>query len=166
MVRPRVWQEGYFNSRDENESFVSFNRMFRDKNKNSFLSISCFETRTGISYFNLVLRGENENRDWDNSREHYWELLLSLIYWLIFSKKKGVNFSNILRIICIFFSRNLNENLIFETRTRILFYQSRVPRREREIENHFSGSIGKIWNWFWREFPGMRITATLWFALV
>ena len=49
----------------------------------------------------------------------------------------------------------------FETRTGILFYQSRVSRREREIENDFSGSSGKKLSWFSREFPGTGIPVTL-----
>ena len=51
----------------------------------------------------------------------------------------------------------------FETRTGILFYQSRVSRREREIENDFSGSSEKKISWFSREFPGTGIPVTLWF---
>ena len=64
----------------------------------------------------------------------------------------------------------------FETRTRIFsfnlvlrdenenfFFQSRVSRREREIENHFSWSSEKKSGWFSREFPGSRILAMLWF---
>ena len=43
----------------------------------------------------------------------------------------------------------------FETRTGILFYQSRVSRREREIENDFSRSSGKKLSWFSREFPSL-----------
>ena len=64
----------------------------------------------------------------------------------------------------------------FETRTRIFsfnlvlrdenenfFFQSRVSRQEREIENHFSWSSEKKSCWFLREFPGSRILAMLWF---
>ena len=64
----------------------------------------------------------------------------------------------------------------FETRTRIFsfnlvlrdenenfFFQSRVSRREREIENHFSWSSEKKSSWFSREFPGSRIPAMLWY---
>ena len=47
-----------------------------------------------------------------------------------------------------------------ETRTGILFYQSRVSRREREIENYFSRSSGKKLSWFSREFPGTGIPGT------
>ena len=36
------------------------NLVFRDENEKFFLSISCFETRTRISFFNLVFRDENE----------------------------------------------------------------------------------------------------------
>ena len=55
LVCVRVWQEAYFN--------------FRDKKK-FFPSISCFEKRTRISFFNLGLQEENENRGWDNYREN------------------------------------------------------------------------------------------------
>ena len=62
----------------------------------------------------------------------------------------------------------------FETRTRIFsfnlvlrdenenfFFQSRVSRREREIENHFWWSRKRKSSWFSREFPGSRILAML-----
>ena len=52
--------------------------MLRDENENFFLSISCFETRTRISFFNLGLRDENENRDYDNSRENFREMSIVL----------------------------------------------------------------------------------------
>ena len=72
--------------RQERE-FPPFSLMLRDEIENFFLSISCFETRTGISFINLRHRDENENRDWDNSRENFRELHLLLVYWQIFSKK-------------------------------------------------------------------------------
>ena len=37
-------------SRQDRE-FLSFNLMFRDANENFFLSVSCYETRTRISFF-------------------------------------------------------------------------------------------------------------------
>ena len=64
-------------SRRERE-FLSLNLVLRDEKENFFLSISCFETRTRISFFNLGLRDENENRDYDNSRENFREMNIVL----------------------------------------------------------------------------------------
>ena len=151
-----------------------FQSHVRDGNENFFFSISCFETRTRISFFNLGLRDENENRDWDNSRENFRELHFLLFYWLKFSKKRWVFFKISWNNIS-FFSREIWRKIsISETRTGIffinlvfrdengnIFYQSRVSRREREIENDFSRSSGKKLSWFSREFPGTGIPVTL-----
>ena len=67
--------------------FLPFSLRLRDEIENFFLLISWFETRTRISFMNLRHRDENENRDWDNSRENFRELHLLLVYWQIFSKK-------------------------------------------------------------------------------
>ena len=127
-----------------------FQSHVRDMNENFFLSISCFETRTRIEIGIILAR-------------IFWELHSLLVYW--YFQKTAVNFSKCLEVICLFFSRNLNENLNFETRTGILFYHSRDSRREREIENDFSRSSGKKLSWFSREFPGTGIPVTLWTML-
>ena len=38
----------------------SYKSIFLYENRNSFLSVSCIETRTRIAFFNLVIRDENE----------------------------------------------------------------------------------------------------------
>ena len=67
----RVWREAYFNSWDGNENFC--------------LSISCSRHEREFLSLNLVLRDENENRDWDNSRENFLRITF-LACLLIFSK--------------------------------------------------------------------------------
>ena len=109
--------------------FLPFSLMLRDKIENFFLLISCFEMRTRISFINLRHRDENENRDWDNSRENFRELHLLLVYWQIFSKKRLLFSQNFLKSY-VFFSREIWIKIsFFETRTGI-FFQHLVSRDE------------------------------------
>ena len=48
-----------------------------------------------------------------------------------------------------------------KTRTKLIFVQSRVSRREGEIENGFLRSSEKKWRWFSWKFPVTRIPVTL-----
>ena len=115
------------------------------------------------------------NPDSDNLAKIVGNYVYYLFIDWFLSQKKAVTFSNCLKIIFIFlekpewkshFSRWEREYFLsiscFETRTGIFFYQSRVSRREREIENDFSRSSGKKLSWFSREFPGTGIPVTLW----
>ena len=144
MVQSSVWREAYFNSRDGNENFflsiscsrrerefLSFNLMFETGTRISFsqsrasrrerefhLSISGFETRTRIEIETILARIFGNY------------IFCFFIDWY-FQKKAGY-FSKFLEIVCLFFSRNLNENLNFRDENGNIFYQSRVSRRERE----------------------------------
>ena len=56
--------------------------------------------------------------------------------------------------ISFFETRTRNSfNLVLRDENENFFFQSRVSRREREIENHFSWSSEKKSSWFSREFP-------------
>ena len=84
----------YFFSRNLNENLI-----FWDENEKFFLLISCFETRTRIEIETILARIFGKNI--------YW----LFIYW--YFQKNVANFSKFLKMICSFFSRSLNENLIF-----------------------------------------------------
>ena len=77
---PQSIARGLFQLPRRDREFLPFSLMLRDEIENFFLLISCFETRTRISFINLRHRDENENRDWDNSRENFRELHLLLVY--------------------------------------------------------------------------------------
>ena len=118
-------------SRRERE-FLSFNLMFETGTRISFsqsrasrrereflLSISDIETRTRIEIETILAR-----------------IFGNYIYCLFIDRyfqKKAVIFSKFLKIICLFFSRNLNKNLIFRDENGNFFSTSRVSRREREF---------------------------------
>ena len=133
MVKTSVWREAYFNSRDGNENFflsiscsrrerefLSFNLMFETGTRISFsqsrasrrerefhFSISGFETRTRIEIETILAR-----------------IFGNYIYCLLndrYFQKKAVIFSKFLKMICPFFSRNLNKISFFETRTGFFF---------------------------------------------
>ena len=139
-----VWGEAYFNSRDGNENF--------------FLSISC--SRREFLSLNLVLQDENENFFFQpqasrQERESSFETILARIFGnyiccLFFDwyfHKKAANFSKFLKIICLFFWRNLNGNLFFrdengntflsisciETRTRNRKWFLKVQREKIKL---------------------------------
>ena len=116
-------------SRLERE-FLSFNLMFKTGTRISFpqyltsrrvfhFSISGFETRSKIEIETIFAR-----------------IFGNYIFCLFIDRyfqKKTVIFSKFLRIICLFFSRNLNKNLIFRDENGNFFSTSRVSRREREF---------------------------------
>ena len=93
-------------------------------------SISDYETRTRIKIKTILAR--------------IWFVACA---WTDIFPKKAFNFLIFLKIICLLLLRNLNENLIFrdenenfflsiscfETRTSILFFQSKENFREREV---------------------------------
>ena len=131
--------------------FLSFNLMFEtrkwifslsqsraSRRKREFLfSILGFETRTRIEIDTILAR-------------IFWIYIYCLFIDWYFQKKAG-NFSKFLKLY-VFFSQEIWMKIsFFETRTGILYYQSRVSRRE--IENDFSWSSGKKSSWFSREFP-------------
>ena len=161
------------------------------RDENLWHLISGFETRPRKMSFNLrhrdeieiyylqsqTSRRERESRLRQFSRE-FTRIWFVACAWTDIFQKKTFNFLIFLKILHLLLLRNLNENLVFrdenekfflsiscfETRTRISFFQSRVSRREREIENHFSWSSEKKSSWFSREFPGSRILAMLWYT--
>ena len=163
------------------------------RDENLWHLISGFETRPRKMSFNLrhrdeieiyylqsqTSRRERESRLRQFSRE-FTRIWFVACAWTDIFQKKTFNFLIFLKIIHLLLLRNYNENLVFrdenekfflsiscfETRTRISFFQSRVSRREREIENHFSWSSEKKSSWFSREFPGSRILAMLCFSLL
>ena len=118
----------------------------RDENENFFLSFSCFETRTRISFSqSRASRREREFlfsiSDIETRTRIEIETILArifgnYIYCLFIDRyfqKKTVIFSKFIKIICLFFSRNLNKNLIFRDENGKFFSTSRVTRREREF---------------------------------
>ena len=123
---PSVWQEAYFNFRDENEKF--------------FLSISCFVTR--ISFFvSCASRQEREflvflffnrglqyeNRDWYNSRKNFGKWNFSWPLECFFLLQKRILSSQILVNWYVYSSCKIRMKVSFiETRTRIFVYQFRV----------------------------------------
>ena len=147
-----------FSRRDR--EFLSFNLMFETRMRISFsqsrasrrereflFSILGFETRTRIEIDTILGR-------------IFWIYIYCLFIDWYFQRKAG-DFSKFLKLY-VFFSQEIWMKIsFFETRTRIFFYQSRVSRREREIEIHFSRSSGKKWSWFSQEFPGTGIPVTL-----
>ena len=144
-------------SRQERE-FFSFNLMFETGTRISFsqsrasrrerefhFSISGFETRTRIEIETILAR-----------------IFGNYIYCLLndrYFQKKAVIFSKFLKMICPFFSRNLNKNLSFrdeseifslnisgfETRVRYFLSKSHVSRWERDMQTNFSRSSEKKW---------------------
>ena len=66
VMYDRVWQETYFNSRDENKNF--------------FLSISCSKQKREYLFFNLGFQNKNQNHNWNNPRENFRELHSLLVY--------------------------------------------------------------------------------------
>ena len=142
---------------------MSFQSQASRRDRDLLSSISDFETRTRIEIKTIL------------ARIHENLICCLCLDW--YFPKKTFNFLIFLKIIHLLLLRNYNENLVFrdenekfflsiscfETRTRISFFQSRVSRREREIENHFSWSSEKKSSWFSREFPGSRILAMLCF---
>ena len=168
-----------------------FQSHVRDGNENFSLSISCSRREREFLSLNLVLRDENENfifqsrasrRERESrlrqfSREFSGITFFAFLLIDIFQKKWvffKISWNNM-----SFFSREIWRKIsISETRTGIffinlvfrdengnIFYQSRVSRREREIENDFSRSSGKKLSWFSREFPGTGIPVTLWHSM-
>ena len=86
---------------------------------------------TGFNWTNLKFRDENENS------------------FLSISERKFLTF-----VLQDYFSLFI---LCFETRTRISFFQSRVSKREREIENNFLWWSKKKWsNILLTRIPGIK----------
>ena len=113
--------------------FLSFNLMFRDKNENEniFLSVSCFEMRTRISFFqSQASRRERESRlrqlSQECSRMFKNAFILLVSGLIVYNTEKAVNFSKILLIfsqeILMKISRWEQEYFLsiscFKTRTR------------------------------------------------
>ena len=73
-------------SRRERE-FFPFNLLFQMTTRMSFFSISCYKTRTRISFFNFRLRDKNGNRDCTTSRENFPESHLLLAHVLVHCMK-------------------------------------------------------------------------------
>ena len=132
----------------------------RDENENFFLSFSCFETRTRISFSQsrasrrerefLFSISDIETRTGIEIETILARIFGNYIYCLFidwYFQKMAVNLSKFLEIICLFFSRNLNENLIFrdengnsflsiscfETRTRNRKWFLRVEREKIKL---------------------------------
>ena len=93
--------------------------MLRDENENFF-------------YQSQTSRRERESRLRQFSREFSRITFIPCLMTDIF-KKKAVIFSKFLKMLCPFFSRNLNKNLIFRDENGNFFSTSRVSRREREF---------------------------------
>ena len=107
-------------SRQDRE-FLSLNLVLRDENENFF-----FQSRAP--------RRERESRLRQFSREFSRITFIPCLMTDIF-KKKAVIFSKFLKIICLFFSRNLNKNLIFRdengnTFLSILCFETRTRNRK------------------------------------
>ena len=111
-----------------------------------WIKISFFETRTGISFPQpLASRREGEFHFSISGFETRTRIEIETILARIFGnyiyclfidryfQKDAVIFSKFLKIICLFFSRNLNKNLIFRDENGNFFSTSRVSRREREF---------------------------------
>ena len=105
-------------SRQDRE-FLSLNLVLRDENENFF-------------YQSQTSRRERESRLRQFSREFSRITFIPCLMTDIF-KKKAVIFSKFLKMLCPFFSRNLNKNLIFRDENGNFFSTSRVSRREREF---------------------------------
>ena len=100
---------------------ISFSQSCASRREREFLlAISDIETRTRIEIETILAR----------IFENYIYCLFNDRYF----QKKAVIFSKFLKIICPFFSRNLNKNLIFRDENGNFFSStSRVSRREREF---------------------------------
>ena len=131
-------------SRRERE-LLSFDLVFETRTRISFSKSRASRREREFLSLILVLRDENENfffqsrtsrREWESrlrqfSREFLGITFIACLITDIFQKKQLFS-QNFLKYYVSFFSRNLNTNLIFETRMRISFSQSRASRREQE----------------------------------
>jgi len=155
--------------RDENENFFSQSRASRQEREFLF-AISDIETRTRIEIETILA-----------------SIFGNYIYYLFIGRyfqKKAFIFSKFLKIICFFFSGNLNKNLIFRDENVIFLSTSRVSRRIREffysnlvfregdekLKMIFQGRAGKNeadshGNSREREFPSLSVVQLLIFEL-
>ena len=113
----------------------SIARGLRDEIKIFFRSVSCFETRSRISSFQShASRREREFilsiSDIETRTRIEIETILARIFgnyiYCLFNdryfQKKAVIFSTFLKMMCPFFSRNLNKNLIFRDENGNFFF--------------------------------------------
>merc|ERR1719341_2459447 len=105
-------------SRQDRE-FLSLNLVLRDENENFF-------------YQSQTSRRERKSRLRQFSREFSRITFIPCLMTDIF-KKKAVIFSKFPKILCPFFSRNLNKNLIFRDENGNFFSTSHASRRERDF---------------------------------
>ena len=142
-------ENSFVNFWDENENF---NLMFRDKNENEniFLSVSCFEMRTRISFFqSQASRRERESRlrqlSQECSRMFKNAFILLVSGLIVYNTEKAVNFSKILLIfsqeILMKISRWEQEYFLsiscFKTRTRNRKWFLKVEREKMKPRGNF-----------------------------
>ena len=108
-----------FSTLETRSRISSFQSHASRREREFLLSISDIETRTRIEIETILAR-IFENYIYSLFNDRYFQ-------------KKAVIFSKFLKMLCPFFSRNLNKNLIFRDENGNFFSTSRVSRREREF---------------------------------